>query len=83
MKKVHKAIKYVGPTDGIPRVESRVENHAGDDARVTASPGGISIKGPLIIINPTEMDTFARLVANTWKEHLKMKPNLMASISGH
>lgn len=83
MKKVHKAIKYIGPTDGIPRVEILVDNHAGEAARIVASPGGVAINGPLVIINPREMDTFARLFSDMWKEHLKMKPDLMAGLSGH
>jgi hypothetical protein len=45
--------------------------------QIIASPSGVSFKGTMegeIQKNLPEMQDFARMVAEAWKEHLRLKP---------
>lgn len=52
---------------------------------VVASSRGLYISGHMIgfIENMAELDEFAQVVSDAWVEHLKLKPKLTKTLSGH
>lgn len=54
-----------------------------DKFQLKASRSGVMINGELEIEGMQELDQFAKLLSDAWKEHLRLKPKLQSSLSGH
>lgn len=52
---------------------------------VQATPSGVELMGPLSteISDREELDHYAQLVAEGWKEHIKLIPKISRTLSGH
>jgi hypothetical protein len=79
MKYTRKKVSH--PGTGAPLVFFEV-----DDATfcVRVSGEGVRLEGQ----SPTlatrgDLDSFAKLIATAWKEHLQLKPALVTTIAGH
>lgn len=52
--------------------------------KATAGANGISFMGVSHVISTmSELNAFAELVGELWKEHVKLAPNLRESLTGH
>lgn len=49
----------------------------GDEVLVRATPRLVEIRGPIEIENQDELQGFARLVTDAWKEHFRLKGTLI------
>ena len=56
-----------------------------DPFTITVSPSGISFKGSMVgeLQEQKELQEFAKLIGDVWKERLSLRPKLVTSPSGH
>ena len=52
---------------------------------VQATPSGIELMSPMNveISDREELDHYAQLIAEGWKEHIKLIPKIAKTVSGH
>lgn len=52
---------------------------------VQGTPSGVELMGPLNLEleSREDLDSFAQLIVEGWKEHLLLKPKLSRTLSGH
>jgi hypothetical protein len=48
-----------------------------------ASRAGVHISGELDFTSLADLETFAKTMADTWKEHTRLKPKIETSLAGH
>lgn len=56
-----------------------------DPFTITASPSGISFKGTMEgeFTKQNDLEVFAKLFSEIWKERLRLRPSIVTSPSGH
>lgn len=57
----------------------------GEEFTIEARPYGVVILGPVPyeIDSRESLDKLAQLIAESWKEHMKLKPQIARTLSGH
>jgi hypothetical protein len=70
--------------DGEPKSRYTLEGDERlDPFCIEASRAGVELKNDLAITKNEDMQPFAKAVADAWKDHLKFKPKLSKTLSGH
>lgn len=56
-----------------------------DPFTITATPSGISFKGSMLgeMTSQNDLQDFAKLFSEVWKERLKLRPQIVTTPSGH
>lgn len=56
-----------------------------DPFTIVVSPSGVSFKGVMVgeLQTQNELQDFAKLFGEVWKERLKLRPQIVTSESGH
>ncbi len=75
--------KYSG-IDGQTKVRMTLKTGSQVDAPyLEAAVSGLTVHGKFEFMDNSDLQAFAKAMGGAWKEHLKLKPKLVSTLSGH